>query len=121
MERGSRQLRANDDPHHPYPLEVELPEWVAAGDGELRRWLFSYGGELRIEAPAALAAEHRRWLSQALAAYGAAAADAEAPAGAGVEQKRELGGPVRVVRKRLGPAVAKSCAARVRAQRRQRC
>jgi predicted kinase len=130
VERGSRQLRANDDPRHPYPVEVELPEWVAAGDGELRRWLFSYGGELRIEAPAALAAEHQQWLSQALAAYGAAAAAAEAPAGpercagvagAGVEQKRELGGPVRMVRKRLGPASAKSGAARVRAQRRQRC
>ena len=130
VERGSRQLRANDDPRHPYPVEVELPEWVVAGDGELRRWLFSYGGELRIEAPAALAAEHRQWLSQALAAYGAAAADAEAPAGAecragvaaaGVEQKRERGGPARVVRKRLGPAAAKSSGARVRAQRRQRC
>ena len=127
-ERGSRQLRADDDPRHPYPVEVELPEWVAAGDGELRRWLFSYGGELRIEAPAALAAEHRQWLSQALAVYAAAAADGEAPAGAecrtavaavGVEQeKRELGGPVRVVRKRLA---AKSGGARVRAQRRQRC
>lgn len=128
VERGSRQLRANDDPHHPYPVEVELPQWVVAGDGELRRWLFSYGGELRIEAPAALAAEHRQWLSQALAAYGAAAAAGEVPAGAEcrtgvaaigvVQEKRELAGPVRMVRKRLA---AMSSGARVRAQRRQRC
>ena len=112
---------------HPYPVEIDLPLWTMERDQDLRRWLYALGGGVRIEAPAALAAEHRRWLIQALAAYGPAAADAEAPAGAecragvaaaGVEQKRELTGPVRVVRKRLA---AKSGAARVRAQRRQRC
>jgi hypothetical protein len=57
---------------HPYPLEVDLPRWVLEGDPELRRWLFAYGPALRIEAPAALVAEHQRWLLEALEGYAAA-------------------------------------------------
>ena len=59
-----------DDPRHPYPVEVALPPWVLSGDPELRRWLFSYGGAIRLEAPQALVEEHRQWLKGALAALG---------------------------------------------------
>ena len=68
-ERGSRGLVASGDPRHPYPLEIDLPRWVLERDPELRRWLFAYGPALRIEAPAALVAEHQRWLLRALQGY----------------------------------------------------
>jgi hypothetical protein len=68
-ERGSRGLVASGDPRHPYPLEIDLPRWVLARDPELRRWLFAYGPALRIEAPAALVAEHQRWLLRALQSH----------------------------------------------------
>lgn len=68
-ERGSRGLHAGDDPRHPYPVEVDLPSWIVAGDGELRRWLFSYGPAIRLEEPTELVAEHRQWLLAALKGY----------------------------------------------------
>jgi hypothetical protein len=68
-ERGSRGLHAGDDPRHPYPVEVDLPSWVVTGDGELRRWLFSYGPAIRLEEPAELVADHRKWLKIALESY----------------------------------------------------
>jgi hypothetical protein len=40
-----------------------------ARDPELRRWLFSFGGGVRIDAPLALQQEHRQWLKAGLAAY----------------------------------------------------
>jgi len=49
-----------------------LPPWVLDGDPALRRWLFSYGGALRLEGPPALVQEHRQWLKEALAALGPA-------------------------------------------------
>ena len=55
----------------PYPVELDLPRWTLARDVDLRSWLFGFQGGLRIEAPAALAAEHRRHALAALALYGA--------------------------------------------------
>lgn len=54
------------DPLHPHPFVITLPRWVVAGDPLLRRWLFSYGPDLRLDAPLALVDEHRRWLQQSL-------------------------------------------------------
>jgi predicted kinase len=71
-EQGSSGLRASSDEPLPYPIELDLPSWVVAADACLRQWLFSYGAELRIDAPAELAAEHRQWLRKALAVYPAA-------------------------------------------------
>ncbi len=65
-------LQADDDPLHPYPVEIDLPEWVLEGDPELRRWLLAHGSAIRLEAPAALVVEHRSALAQALALYGPA-------------------------------------------------
>jgi predicted kinase len=68
-QQGSAGLTASTDSRLPYPVEVDLPAWVVSGDGELRRWLYSYGAALRINAPAELAAEHRQWLCDALGVY----------------------------------------------------
>lgn len=57
------------DVMHPYPVEVDLPEWVLRDDPELRRWLFSLGAAIRIEAPASLVEEQHRWLAAALGVY----------------------------------------------------
>ena len=38
-------------------------------DPELRRWIFSLGAGIRIEAPASLVEEQRRWLADALRLY----------------------------------------------------
>jgi hypothetical protein len=73
---------------HPYPLEVDLPRWVLAGDPQLRRWLFAYGPALRIEAPAALVAEHQRWLLEAVEGY------ADAGRSLGPIRKRAAAKPV---------------------------
>ncbi|MEI7666923.1 MAG: AAA family ATPase [Synechococcaceae cyanobacterium ELA263] len=62
-------LQADDDPLHPYPVEIDLPDWVLEGDHELRRWLLAYGPGIRLEAPTALVEEHRSALAQALALY----------------------------------------------------
>ncbi len=62
-------LQADDDPRHPYPVEIDLPAWVVAGDPELRRWLLSHGSGIRLEAPCCLRAELEQVLAQALAAY----------------------------------------------------
>lgn len=68
-ERGSKGLRAGDDPHYPYPVEVALPAWVLEQDQELRRWLFSYGAGIHLEAPSELVAELRCWHKAALQSY----------------------------------------------------
>lgn len=62
-------LQADDDPLHPYPVEIDLPGWVLEGDPELRRWLLAYGPAIRIEAPIDLVEEHRSALAEALALY----------------------------------------------------
>jgi predicted kinase len=63
------ELQADDDPHHPYPVEIDLPAWVLEGDPDLRRWLLAHGADIRLEAPTALVEEHRRTLTQALSLY----------------------------------------------------
>ncbi len=62
-------LLPSADPLHPYPVVIDLPHWVLTGDPLLRRWLFSYGPDLRLDEPQALVAEHRRWLQQSLALH----------------------------------------------------
>jgi hypothetical protein len=54
---------------HPYPVELDLPSWTVERDVDLRNWLFGFGAGIRLEAPAALAAEHRHWLQGALRVY----------------------------------------------------
>jgi hypothetical protein len=44
---------------HPHPLEIDLPPWIRARGVALRRWLFSHGCALRIEAPEALRQEQQ--------------------------------------------------------------
>ena len=44
---------------HPHPLEIDLPPWIRARGVALRRWLFSHGSALRIEAPEALRQEQQ--------------------------------------------------------------
>ena len=56
------------DPH-PYLVELDLPVWTVERDVDLRNWLFGFGAGIRLEAPTALAAEHRRWLQGALSIY----------------------------------------------------
>ena len=62
-------------------MEVALPPWVLDGDPALRRWLFSYGGALRLEGPQGLVQEQRQWFKDALAALGPSPAEVpqEAP------------------------------------------
>jgi hypothetical protein len=62
-------MRAGGDPHYPYPVEVDLPAWVLEQDQELRRWLFSYGAGIHLEAPSELVAELRCWHQAALQTY----------------------------------------------------
>jgi hypothetical protein len=97
-------LRAELGASHPYPLELDLPPWVITGAQELRRWLFSWGAGLSIEAPAALQAERLRWLQTQIAhraeQCGAVAQTnrlARKPMG---EERKRLR-----IRKRLGPAI----------------
>jgi hypothetical protein len=54
---------------HPYPVELDLPIWTVERDVDLRNWLFGFGAGIRLEAPTALAAEHRRWLQGGLSIY----------------------------------------------------
>ena len=44
---------------HPHPVEIDLPPWILSRGIELRRWLFSHGSAIRIEAPEALRLEQQ--------------------------------------------------------------
>jgi len=55
---------------HPYPVEFDLPSWTIASDIDLRRWLFSFGGGIRIEQPAELRQELLQRCHDTLAAHG---------------------------------------------------
>jgi predicted kinase len=44
---------------HAHPLEIDLPPWILARGIALRRWLFSHGSAIRIEAPEALRQEQQ--------------------------------------------------------------
>jgi hypothetical protein len=79
-------LQADDDPCHPYPVEIDLPAWVVAGDPELRRWLLSHGSGIRLEAPCCLRAELQQVLARALAAYAPTGAGSAPCGSAGAEQ-----------------------------------
>jgi predicted kinase len=52
---------------HPHPLEIDLPPWILARGMALRRWLFSHGSALRIEAPEALRQEQQGQALEVLA------------------------------------------------------
>ena len=52
---------------HPHPLEIDLPPWILARGSALRRWLFSHGSALRIEAPEALRQEQQGQALEVLA------------------------------------------------------
>ena len=44
---------------HPFPVEIDLPNWTVDRDVDFRRWLFGFGDGVIIESPEALANEHR--------------------------------------------------------------
>ena len=44
---------------HPHPVEIDLPPWILSRGIALRRWLFSHGSAIRIEAPQALRLEQQ--------------------------------------------------------------
>ena len=44
---------------HPHPVEIDLPPWILARGIALRRWLYSHGSAIRIEAPEALRQEQQ--------------------------------------------------------------
>jgi len=44
---------------HPHPVEIDLPPWILSRGIELRRWLFSHGSAIRIEAPETLRQEQQ--------------------------------------------------------------
>jgi hypothetical protein len=52
---------------HPHPVEIDLPSWILSGGIALRRWLFSFGSAIRIEAPEALRAEQQGMALEVLA------------------------------------------------------
>ena len=54
---------------HPYPVEMDLPQWTVARDVDLRNWLFGLGAGIRIDSPAELRAEHQEWLRRSLGTY----------------------------------------------------
>jgi hypothetical protein len=57
------------DPTHPHPVEFLLPAWTVELDRDFRRWLFGFGGEIRIETPEALRQEHRAFGAAIAASY----------------------------------------------------
>ena len=99
------------DPRHPYRVEVALPPWVLDGDPALRRWLFSYGGALRLEGPPALVQEQRQWLKEALAALGPSPAESslEAPDRCGLVEENGAGRGPRKQRRTSASGVAHPC------------
>ena len=52
---------------HPHPVEIDLPSWILSGGIALRRWLFSFGSAIRIEAPQALRLEQQGMALELLA------------------------------------------------------
>jgi hypothetical protein len=68
------QLAPSPGDSHPYPVEIDLPPWTLAADVDFRRWIFGFGAGVRIESPAALAAEHRERAIAVAALYATASA-----------------------------------------------
>ncbi|MEB3185453.1 MAG: ATP-binding protein [Cyanobacteriota bacterium] len=52
---------------HPHPVEIDLPPWILARGIALRRWLFSHGSAIRIEAPQVLRQEQQGQALEVLA------------------------------------------------------
>jgi hypothetical protein len=48
-------------------VEIDLPPWIHTRGVELRRWLFSHGSAIRIEAPDALRQEQQGQALEVLA------------------------------------------------------
>ena len=44
---------------HPFPIEIDLPQWTVARDVDFRRWLFGYGEEIKIVFPERLDLERK--------------------------------------------------------------
>jgi predicted kinase len=61
---------APTDSSHPYPVELDLPPWTVAADIDLRSWLFSFGGGIRIESPDVLRQELMDRCREAIEANG---------------------------------------------------
>jgi predicted kinase len=99
------------DPCHPYRVEVALPPWVLDGDPALRRWLFSYGGALRLEGPQGLVEEQRQWFKEALAALGPSPAESslEVPDRCGLVGEDAPGGGQRKQRRTNASGLAHPC------------
>jgi hypothetical protein len=68
------------DSSHPYPVELDLPPWTVAADIDLRSWLFSFGGGIRIESPEVLRQELVQRCQEALEANGEQGAPSQPPA-----------------------------------------
>ncbi|MFM7360781.1 MAG: AAA family ATPase [Cyanobium sp.] len=56
-----QQVLAPNSPadSHPHPVEIALPPWILGRGIALRRWLFSHGSAIRIEAPESLRQEQQ--------------------------------------------------------------
>lgn len=75
--RGTEPLPPDpENMTHPYPVELILPAWTVSSDIDFRRWLFGFGGELRIESPVALRDEHRAYGESIAALYSSSANEA---------------------------------------------
>ena len=96
---------------HPYRVEVALPPWVLDDDPALRRWLFSYGGALRLEGPQGLVEEQSQWLKDALAALGPSPAESslEAPDRCGGQEEDGVGRGPRKQRRTSASGLAHPC------------
>ncbi len=68
------------DSSHPYPVELDLPPWTVAADIDLRSWLFSFGGGIRIESPEVLRQELVQRCQEALEANGEQGSPSQPPA-----------------------------------------
>jgi len=80
--KGSQLLPPDpDNATHPYPVELILPAWTVASDIDFRRWLFGFGGELKIEAPTALRNEHRAYGQAITSLYETAEGEEESSSG----------------------------------------
>jgi hypothetical protein len=66
---GGRALKPDPAASHPYPVELLLPIWTVTIERDFRRWLFGFGDQIRIEAPAELREQHRHYGAGIAALY----------------------------------------------------
>jgi hypothetical protein len=100
-----------EDPRNPYQVEVVLPPWLLDGDPTLHRWLFSYGGALRLEGYQGLVEEQHQWFKEALAALGLSPAESslEAPDRCGLVGEHAPGGGQRKQRRTSASGLTHPC------------